>query len=126
MTRQVKKSTVPTMFTNRNISFDCDLAQFPGSGKSRRGTPNYKYALVCCDRFSFKIFAQPVVNKKSTTVSKALQRIIRSQNDNVWPAQLRTDRVCIYYLLIHFQLFTFCIFQNFRVPNFLVSHFEIH
>ncbi len=93
VTKQQKK-TIPTIFTNRNISFDCDLAQFISTGNRGRGIPNYKYALICCDRFSFKIFAQPIVNKQSGTVSKALQQIIRSQNENVWPAQVRTDRVC--------------------------------
>ncbi len=74
-----KPEYVKSMFTNVNIAFDCDLMDM-GQGQSHQ-----RFSLVCADRFSFKIFLQPIVNKQSRTVAKALEKVRATQNKGVWP-----------------------------------------
>ena len=81
------RPTVPNVTTGINLAWDCDLLVMRGVRSP--------YGLICVDKFSSKIFFKPIANKFAKTVTVALENIIKTQNNGVYPRNIRTDQVCL-------------------------------
>ena len=72
------KHFLPKVLTNTNIEFQCDL--------SFHLHTQLKQLLVCVDAFSGKLMATEIHRKKPELVFKAFERLIKTQNEEKYPA----------------------------------------
>lgn len=81
--KRTSRKTVQNQFTNANIRWDCDL-MFTN--------PNRKPILVCADNFTSKVLAQTMNQKTAGATRAAFLKMVKQQNNNVFPFTVRTDR----------------------------------
>ena len=70
--------------SNKNLSFSCDTAYIPHS--------KLPQLLVCRDSFTGKLLAAPQRGLKAETTRKNFEKLIRMQNDSIYPHTIYTDR----------------------------------
>lgn len=76
-----QKKYIPNILTNTNIEFQCDLAFMK----------QVKALLVCVDSFSGKLMTQEIHRKTPPIVYRAFLKMVKTQNDDVFPSRVVSD-----------------------------------
>ena len=77
------KQYIPTVVTNKNLIFECDLSFHAGT--------QLKSLLHCVDKFSNQHMATALTSKTPTATFRAFERLITQQNEGIYPAAIHTD-----------------------------------